>query len=94
MTDTQSDTPASTPMDLPALVDRLRSGAPPAFPPDGAANALAFAQQLDQQDELRHLRDEFILPTKTSLRKTALDGSIPGELPRSPLPVDAGYCIC
>ncbi|KFA56270.1 hypothetical protein S40293_00146 [Stachybotrys chartarum IBT 40293] len=90
MTNTPSDTPASTPMDLPTLVDRLRSGAPPAFPPDGAANALAFAQQLDQQDSLRHLRDEFILPTKTSLRKKALDGSIPGELPRSPPPRRCG----
>ncbi|KAL6798426.1 pyridoxal phosphate-dependent transferase [Trichoderma sp. SZMC 28012] len=64
-------------MDLPAYVERLRSGAPPKFPAD--ANSLQFAQKLDSQDSLRHLRDEFILPTKASLKKRALDGSIPGE---------------
>lgn len=64
-------------MDLPAYVERLRSGAPPKFPAD--ANSLQFAQKLDSQDSLRHLRDEFILPTKASLKKKALDGSIPGK---------------
>lgn len=64
-------------MDLPAYVERLRSGAPPKFPAD--ANSLQFAQKLDGQDSLRHLRDEFILPTKASLKKRALDGSIPGK---------------
>lgn len=64
-------------MDLPAYVERLRSGAPPKFPAD--ANSLQFAQKLDSQDSLRHLRDEFILPTKASLKKRALDGSIPGK---------------
>ncbi|UKZ57575.1 Kynureninase 1 [Trichoderma virens] len=65
-------------MDLPAYVERLRSGAPPKFPAD--ANSLEFAQKLDSQDSLRHLRDEFILPTKASLKKKALDGSIPGQV--------------
>ncbi|RFU72606.1 kynureninase [Trichoderma arundinaceum] len=64
-------------MDLQAYVERLRSGAPPKFPTD--ANSLQFAQRLDSQDALRHLRDEFILPTKASLKKRALDGSIAGE---------------
>ena len=62
-------------MDLPALVDRLRSGAAPKFPTN--ANSLEFAQSLDAQDSIRHLRDEFILPTKKSLKKKSLDGSIP-----------------
>ncbi|KAL7936572.1 pyridoxal phosphate-dependent transferase [Trichoderma chlorosporum] len=64
-------------MDLPTYAERLRSGAPPKFPAD--ANSLQFAQKLDSQDSLRHLRDEFILPNKASLKKRALDGSIPGE---------------
>ncbi|KAG6038294.1 Kynureninase 1 [Claviceps citrina] len=63
-------------MDLPAFVHRLRSGASPGFPRE--ANTLAFAQSLDAQDQLAHLRDEFVLPTKASLKKTALDGSFPG----------------
>ncbi|KAL7948852.1 pyridoxal phosphate-dependent transferase [Trichoderma barbatum] len=69
---------SSSRMDLQAYVERLRSGAPPKFPTD--ANSLQFAQKLDSQDELRHLRDEFILPTKASLKKQALDGRIPGEV--------------
>ena len=64
-------------MDFSNFVERLRSGAAPKFPQD--ANSLAFAQKLDSQDALSHLRDEFILPTKGSLKKRALDGSIPGK---------------
>lgn len=67
----------SSNMDLQAYVERLRSGAPPKFPTD--ANSLQFAQTLDSQDSLRHLRDEFILPTKASLKKRELDGTIPGK---------------
>ncbi|KAG5981312.1 Kynureninase 1, partial [Claviceps digitariae] len=62
-------------MDLTALCHRLRSGEAPKFPQD--AQTLAFAQRLDAQDHLRHLRNEFVLPTKASLKKKALDGSIP-----------------
>lgn len=69
-------------MDLPAFVERLRSGAPPKFPAD--ADSLQFAQKLDSQDSLRHLRDEFILPTKGSLKKRALDGTIPGMSNQTP----------
>ncbi|KAL7823181.1 kynureninase [Trichoderma gracile] len=65
-------------MSLKAFVERLRSGAPPEFPQD--ANSLQFAQSLDSQDSIRHLRDDFILPTKASLRKRALDGTIPGQV--------------
>lgn len=63
-------------MDLASFVDRLRNGSAAKFPAD--ANTLAFAQKLDSQDQLKHLRDEFVLPTKGSLKKRALDGSIPG----------------
>ncbi|KAI6760454.1 hypothetical protein HG530_009314 [Fusarium avenaceum] len=62
-------------MELSALVQRLRSGASPKFPTE--ANSLDFARNLDSQDELSHLREEFVLPTKKSLKKKALDGSIP-----------------
>lgn len=59
-----------------ALVDRLRGGEPAKFPPE--TSTAAFAQALDTQDPLRSLRDDFIIPTKASLKKQALDGSIPG----------------
>lgn len=71
-------------MDFSAFVDRLRSGASPDFPAD--ANTLAFAQKLDSQDQLKHLRDEFVLPTKASLKKKALDGSLPGRNSHSLVP--------
>lgn len=64
-------------MDLSAFVGRLRSGQSPGFPSD-EANTLAFAQRLDAQDQLRHLRSEFVLPTKASLKKKALNGILPG----------------
>ncbi|KAF5123994.1 Kynureninase 1 [Metarhizium anisopliae] len=64
-------------MDLASFVDRLRNGSAAKFPAD--ANTLAFAQKLDSQDQLKHLRDEFVLPTKGSLKKRALDGSLPGQ---------------
>ncbi|CEJ94309.1 Putative Kynureninase [[Torrubiella] hemipterigena] len=66
---------------LQTYVQRLRSGEPVQFPAD--ANSLAFAQSLDAQDSLSHLRSEFILPTKSSLKKKALNGSIPGEQEQS-----------
>lgn len=63
-------------MELQTFVDRLRSGEAPKFPHD--ANTLDFAQKLDSQDSLRYLRDEFVIPTKASLKKKALNGRIPG----------------
>lgn len=63
-------------MEFETFVDRLRSGEAPKFPHD--ANTLDFARKLDTQDSLRHLRDEFVIPTKASLKKKALDGRIPG----------------
>lgn len=62
--------------DLVSFIDRLRGGQPPKFPED--ANSISFAQRLDAQDKLSHLRDEFVIPTKASLKKKALDGRIPG----------------
>lgn len=56
-------------------VQRLRCGQPVEFPP--GANTIAYARQLDQEDELSYLRDEFLLPSKDSLQKTKLDGSLP-----------------
>lgn len=67
--------PPQSTMDLPAYVERLRGGTPAKFPAD--ANSLDFAQTLDSQDKLSHLRHEFVLPTKTSIKKTALDGTLP-----------------
>lgn len=64
-------------MDLSAFIERLRSAASPKFPSD--ANSIAFAQKLDSQDSLRHLRDEFVIPTKASLKKRALDGTLPSK---------------
>ncbi|KAF5660683.1 kynureninase 2 [Fusarium heterosporum] len=64
-------------MELSGLVQRLRSGASPKFADD--ANSIEFARNLDSQDKLSHLRDEFVLPTKKSLKKKALNGSIPSN---------------
>lgn len=65
-------------MDFSAAAKVLAAGSQPAFPAD--ANTVDFARSLDAQDPIRHLRDEFIFPTKTSLKKKALDGTIPGKL--------------
>lgn len=65
-------------MSFDAFVTSLRAGQPTRFPAD--ANSLEFARKLDSQDKLAHLREEFIIPTKASLKKTALDGTFPGML--------------
>ncbi|KAL2759899.1 hypothetical protein ACRALDRAFT_1038939 [Sodiomyces alcalophilus JCM 7366] len=62
-------------MDTTNFVNQLRSGARAKFP--AHASSLDYARKLDQQDPLRHLRDEFILPTKGSLRKRHLNGILP-----------------
>ncbi|KAI4595936.1 Kynureninase (L-kynurenine hydrolase) [Pestalotiopsis sp. 9143b] len=63
-------------MSFSAFVDTLRAGKKPQFPSN--AVSAEYAAQMDAEDELRHFRDEFILPTKASLKKTALDGTLPG----------------
>ncbi|KAH9894504.1 pyridoxal phosphate-dependent transferase [Xylariomycetidae sp. FL2044] len=64
-------------MEFGTFVDRLRAGEDPKFPAE--AKTVEWAETLDSQDPLKHLRDEFILPTKGSLKKRALTGSIPGD---------------
>jgi kynureninase len=64
------------------FVDILRAGKKPQFPSNAAS--AEYAAEMDSQDELKHLRNEFILPTKTSLAKTALDGTIPGRFLSGP----------
>ncbi|KAJ9134087.1 Kynureninase [Pleurostoma richardsiae] len=63
-------------MSFSSQVASLRNGQSPEF--SGDAKTLDYAQSLDSQDPIGHLRHEFILPTKTSIQKTALTGSIPG----------------
>lgn len=64
-------------MEFAAFAEQIRSGRPAKFPAN--ANTAEFAQQLDAQDNLRHLRDEFIIPTKGSLKKKSLNGILPSE---------------
>lgn len=71
-------------MDTTGFVNQLRSGGRAKFPPH--ANSLEYARKLDEQDPLRHLRDEYILPTKASLRKKHLNGVLPGRSAGPPWP--------
>ncbi|TDZ14077.1 Kynureninase 1 [Colletotrichum orbiculare MAFF 240422] len=64
-------------MEIAAFAEQLRSGRPAKFPAN--AKTPEFAQQLDAQDNLRHLRDEFIIPTKGSLKKKELSGKFPNK---------------
>ncbi|KAK8070052.1 kynureninase [Apiospora phragmitis] len=64
-------------MEFQTIVERLRSGQDPKFPAN--ANSLEYAEALSSQDPLKHLKDEFILPTKGSLRKKGLTGSLPAH---------------
>ncbi|ORY67803.1 kynureninase [Pseudomassariella vexata] len=76
-------------MDFSVAVDELRAGEPVAFPSD--ANTLQFASALDAQDPI-NLRDQFILPTRASLKKKALNGTIPA-VSNSPSSDDDTACI-
>ncbi|KAI8200044.1 Kynureninase 1 [Colletotrichum sp. SAR 10_65] len=64
-------------MEFAAFAEQIRSGHPAKFPTN--ANTAEYAQQLDAQDKLRHLRDEFIIPTKGSLKKKELNGIFPNK---------------
>ncbi|KAK1964336.1 kynureninase [Colletotrichum sublineola] len=70
-------------MEFATFAEQIRSGRPAKFP----ANAISFefAQQLDAQDSLRHLRDEFIIPTRGSLKKKSLNGTLPNTQARNGL---------
>ncbi|KAK3374753.1 kynureninase 2 [Podospora didyma] len=63
-------------MEFDAHVHTLRAGMTVEFPAEAAT--LEYAQQLDKNDKLSHLRDQFLLPSRLSLKKKALDGTIPG----------------
>lgn len=70
-------------------VKTLGGGQKPEFPPE--AKSIAYARQLDSQDKLGNLRDQFNIPTRSSLRKKALSGSGPGAL--SPFPFSEGRVL-
>ncbi|CAK7203158.1 putative secondary metabolism biosynthetic enzyme [Sporothrix eucalyptigena] len=52
------------------MAKALRAGGKPTFA--GNANTRAYAAELDQQDPVRHLRDEFIVPTKAMINRSSL----------------------
>lgn len=68
-------------MEFQQIVDRIRAGQDPKFPAN--ANSREYAETLNGQDPIKHLRDEFILPTRGSLKKKALTGVLPGTTPPS-----------
>ncbi|KAK4183977.1 putative kynureninase [Podospora australis] len=49
------------------------------FTPEAAT--LEYAREQDRNDKLAYLRDQFNIPTRGSLRKKALDGTIPASNP-------------
>ncbi|KAK3301737.1 pyridoxal phosphate-dependent transferase [Chaetomium strumarium] len=55
----------------------LRAGNKPAF--SSEAKSIDYARKLDAQDKLKLLRSNFNIPSRRSLKKRALDGSLPGE---------------
>ncbi|KAK1659124.1 kynureninase 2 [Colletotrichum godetiae] len=64
-------------MEFNAFAEQIRSGRQAKFPAN--ANTVSFAQQLDAQDKLAHLRNDFIIPTKASLKKKSLTGTLPNN---------------
>jgi len=67
-------------MSLDSFATTLLEGKPPNFPPE--ANSLEFARSLDAQDELRHMREQFNIPIKGSLRRKTLKPVPTGTIPR------------
>ena len=64
--------------DFRSFVQAFRAGKKPEFPTK--AKSIEYARQLDSQDKLNHLRNEFTIPTRGSLRKNGLDGIIPSNM--------------
>lgn len=60
-----------------SFVKTLRAGNKPEF--SSTSKSVEYARDLDAQDKLSSLRDNFIIPTKGSLRKRALNGTVPGK---------------
>ncbi|KAG8631061.1 hypothetical protein KVT40_000201 [Elsinoe batatas] len=58
-------------MNVQQAIEQLRRGEKPSFPSE--ADSLEFAEQLDQRDEIKHFRDEFMIPTKAQLKRTTLE---------------------
>ncbi|KAF3765211.1 kynureninase [Cryphonectria parasitica EP155] len=54
-------------MVISATADKIRAGQAPAF-----EDSLEYAQSLDASDSLRHLRDDYLFPTKASLKSKSL----------------------
>ncbi|KAI0477371.1 kynureninase [Xylariaceae sp. FL0804] len=54
-------------MDFETIAQTMSKGGAAAFPTEAATRE--YAQKLDTQDPVRHMRDEFIFPTKTSLKQ-------------------------
>lgn len=59
-----------------SFVDILRAGQKPNFPAE--SKSVDYARQLDASDKLSAFRGNFNIPSRASLKKKALDGSIPG----------------
>jgi kynureninase len=57
-----------------SFIKTLRAGDKPEFPAD--AGSIDYARQLDAQDKLSSFRDKFNIPTRGSLKKKALSGSV------------------
>lgn len=68
-------------MSLDTFATALLEGKSPNFPPD--ANSLEFAKSLDAQDDLSHMREQFNIPTKGSLRRKTLKPTATGTAPCS-----------
>lgn len=63
--------------ELQSFIKAFRAGQKLEFPSD--SKSIEYARQLDSQDKLSSLRENFIIPTKASVRKKTLDGRLPGE---------------
>lgn len=62
-----------------ANIPQMTHGASPSFKKDAGASTLDYARSLDAEDPLRHLREEFHIPTKADLKREKLepDGQFP-----------------
>lgn len=59
----------------------IRSGPPLHYKDDVRAYSKEYAHSLDEQDSLRHFRDEFIIPSKKDLKRKTLavtEGNVHG----------------
>jgi kynureninase len=59
-----------------SFIKTLRNGQKPEFP--AGAKSIEYARQLDAQDKLSYLRENFNIPTTASLKKRVLNGTTTG----------------